>query len=424
MIEYITIPVTAVSLAAALALAIKCRRVRSRLAVSDELVEAAEQRALDATIDAQLHKDRLDRENAATVAAKVKEFEAKFDADSTHLLSQALAGTASRALVENVREVIDARFTRVSQEFVGALTDNAEGIIRDLNFNLCEKVWDSFQGFKLLNKETPYIFPDNVRLAYTKGNRTVMVVEQKPQVRTVSFAKSLIESKAEVKAAVGSSEGSLRYSLSFPYIYFVLVFDGGQYSYHELYFRNKPLTSVREHVYMAPIPNVWNTKKDGHYPMCMGADFDDGVTGTIARQCEMAVGHFWQARFSSDLGDGDPGKVDKRIKNYATWQKHSAEDPLFILTVNWKKGRTIKGVVERILENREHTAALDPIDKEIRETLESGVADLATRVRDEIVAAKRKGFDQFNLDHQSLKTVEQVVIDHSKRVFARRAAQD
>lgn len=366
---------------------------------------------------------KIDTQNG--IESFIRQARAKFDKDNSHLIAQALVGETFKDLNAKVREVVEGKFHRTTQEFLGGVCDEAEGLSRDLNIELCEKIWDAFQGFKEISKDSPVIFPEGTKLAYTKGNRTVIVIEQKPQVRTVTFHSELVGSTSVAKEAQSRSSNGYRYSLAFPYVYFILVFDGGKYMYHELYFRNKPLTSVREHIHLAPIPNVWrNKERRADNAMCMGDGFYAAVGGeaTIARQCDLVVADFWQRTFSKDLGTGDPGAVDKRIKNYAVWQENSEKDPLFVLTVNWPKGKTIKGVIEFNLDNREQKHKLDAVDKKIRKLLEDGVAKLTERLKQEIAEAKTKGFTQFDLDMKAKELLEQVVLEHAQRVFVRCAA--
>jgi hypothetical protein len=218
----------------------------------------------------------------------------------------------------------------------------------------------------------------------------------------------------------GETEDGLRFTLAFPYVYFVVVFDGEYFSFVELYFRNKPLTSVREHMYRAPLPNVWQDRginnsvcmgKHDHFPSKANED------RTPARQAEAVVGTFWQRTFSGDLGTGGSEKLDKRIRNYAVWQQNTEEDPLFILGVNWENGRTAKGVVESILDKRRMDSPLDPVEDRVRKLLEQGTAKLTERVKAEIEAAKKTLGSGPSLESDAVAALGTVLTEHTARVF-------
>lgn len=413
--EFWVVAVASVIVAVALGAVVAVVRQRNRLGT--QLADMWEE---NVRTQAEASRVRAEADQRVTlqVEHRMRAIRSKLEVDNAHLVSQALVGETTAALQTAIRTAVEKKFNRVTQEFTGSLSDEADGLVRELNVELCEKVWDAFQNFKELSSDSPYIMPDGCKLAYTKGVRTVIVVEQKPQVRTVSFAADLINSR-EVKATgQKTAEGNLRYSLAFPYVYFVIAFDEGEYSNYQVYFRNKPLTSVREHVHLPPLPNI-HRGENLYRPVCMGNDFEAaaGKQSNIARQCNRVVADFWQRTFSNDLGNGQPQDTDKRIRDYAVWQANTAADPLFILGVAWPKGVTIKGVVEAALEERDHDHPLDPVDQVIRERLEEGVQRLTSRIKDEIQSAKTKGLSQFDLDRMSRSLLEETVLAHATRVF-------
>lgn len=213
-----------------------------------------------------------------------------FNRDNATFVSEALASEAGKDTANRIREVVLNNYSRVTQEFLGTIGDETDGLAIDIQLGLCETIWDSFQQMKEKQKESPWILPDDCRMAYTKDKRTVVVIEETPQVRNVMFTEGLLKTGKEKLAAVKTDQGHYRFTLAFPYVYFVLVFDDGNYTYHNIYFRNKALTSTREHIYLAPLPNVFSEKSQRGRGMCMGNGFweEVGSERTIARQCLVA----------------------------------------------------------------------------------------------------------------------------------------
>lgn len=361
--------------------------------------------------------DNIRRGHEARYHTRVQTLKNQFTADNTLLISQALCSQSATQLSGDLKEIIEKRYGRMSQEFLGNLSDDAEGLVRDLQFELSEKIWDSHQQFKEKSDESPLLLPKDVVIAYTKGCRTVMVIEQKPQMRTTGFSYA-ITSQSDREAAARKSENGYWFSLSFPFVYFFIVFDHGRYSHHQVHFRNSQLTSAREHVYLAPIPNVYRSKKTEH--VCMGGDFRGELSGqnTIARKCDMIVGDFWQRVFNNELGEGGFKKIDKKLKSLRVWQENSLEDPLFILNVKWKQGKTVKGVVEKILDGRKMKEELDAVDETIRDLLNDGVKKITKKVKEEMKSAKSAHeFKPKDLDDPVKQLLEEVVVAHSRKVF-------
>jgi outer membrane murein-binding lipoprotein Lpp len=148
-------------------------RLKKEVAELSDAKTRAENATAAARIEAKAQADLLLKQN-------IQRYKDKFNNDNVHLISQALIGQTTKSLQEGIRSAVEQKFNRTGQEFLGSLSDEAEGIIRDLNIELCEKIWDAFQAFKELsnNRESPQIFPDGCKVAYTKGNFTVRANDQ------------------------------------------------------------------------------------------------------------------------------------------------------------------------------------------------------------------------------------------------------
>lgn len=357
---------------------------------------------------------KADRE----VEERVNEIHQNVNEVQINIMAQALCGQSARDLQSSMKTLIEATYSRMSQEFIGSLSDETDGLLRDLNENLCERIWDSVQQMKTRYDDSPYVLPSGARIAYTKGHRTIVVVEQKPQVRTMGFTPGLV-SKSEANVAKSTTDRAYRFTLSFPYVYFFMAFDHTLFKYHEVYFKNKPLTSAREHVYNPPIPNVQYVKEN-YQPMCMGEGFKATVRAesTISRQCEEVVSEFWQRPFNEHLGSGVTSNTDKRLKSYKKWQEATEEDALFILDVKWGKGKTVKSVLDNMFKMREHSHITDDIDKRIRTMLEKGVEGVNKTLKDAIDSAKKNNtLRAGSLDSVVKEQLEEVVVSHTKKVF-------
>jgi len=347
---------------------------------------------------------------------RVEALRQRMQQDNAHLLSQAICSTAAKSLQASMQETIDKQYKRTTQGFIGDVCDEAEGVVRDLQFGLGEAIWDAFQQYKEKASESPQIIPDNARILYTKGNRTVIIIEQKPQVRTVGFASGLVQTQERPKAK-NVTQNAYWFSLSFPYVYFVLVFDSEKYQYVEVYFKNSKISSVKEKLCLAPLPNIHRDKK-GWRPMCMGDGFTESVrrAGTVPQQIDKFVATFWQRAFNSHLGNGGYRKIDDRIKKLHVWQEHSQADPLFVLTVPWEETVTVKGLVEEKLDQRKQNHELDPCEKHVRQLLDKGIDKLTTNVKGAIEAARNANAVP-NLDQKTKAALEVVLADHVNKVF-------
>jgi hypothetical protein len=362
---------------------------------------------------------RLSQDNLqdAFVIAE-RQLKQKFDASNAKILSQALVGESFLKLQSQMSCKTESAFNRISQEFLGSLNDKAEPIASELKTELTDQIWNTFQCYKQLAKDAPVVFPDGCKIAYTKGSRTIILIEQKPQTRTIFVDKSLL-SKADLKQSDKIvTEDGYRYNLAFPFVYFVIVFDSWQYTYHEVYFRNKSLVSVREHIHLAPLPNVFRQEGQSK-AMCMGIGFEEEIAAekTIARQCELVIADFWQRTFNDDLGSGNFSKLDSKIKNFGIWQENSQKNPLFVLGIDWPKGKTVKSIIDFMLNDRSRDVKLDFLDGTIESHLDAGVNLLATQVKSLMQAAKNKSFGSPKFDQEARTILESIVTSHTSDVW-------
>lgn len=348
-----------------------------------------------------------------------KVFGERVETEHVNLISQAISGESSQELVQSMKVIIEKHCQRATQEFLGNISDEAEGLTRDLQFALNDKIWDSFQQYKERHDDTPYMIPRNVRIMYTKGHRTIIVIEQEPQVRTVGFSYGLV-AKADIKKAVTTSANGYWFTLAFPYVYFVVVFDKEVYSNIEPFFVNERLTSVRDKLYFAPMPNVRDKiDSNTNQPhVCLGDGSGSSVRryNTITEQSEELIRLFWSRVYSDHYGKGKFRKIDKRISTIRNWQQNSIEDPMFILSVEWKKGITLKGIIEDKFDFRDQTHEMDGMEKEVRDLLEKGVSKLTHRIREEIEGIKDSQAPK-HLESQSREQLEHLLQSHTKKVF-------
>jgi hypothetical protein len=339
--------------------------------------------------------------------------------DHTHMISQALSSKAADEVLQVTNKAAEKRISRVTQDFLANVSDDAEGLVRDLNFALSEDIWDAFQQFKEKADDSPYLIPPNVRMYYTKGHRTIVLIEQEPQVRLTGFTDSLATgSKRE--AVRKTHNGSVYwYNLAFPYMYFLIVFDKGRLTYAETYFSNKQIESAKDHLHLAPLPNVFRDKGKWYKPICIGGENTwDWIRSqkSIAEQCRRFIHTYWKNTFNDHLGSGGYKKCDDRIKSLKLWQTNSKEDPLFVLTVDWPKGVTIKGLMEKKFDASKAKHELNGCDEAIRQKLDDGVKSLTERIQKEIEVAKSR--NDIKLPAQDKSILETLLTNHVEQVFA------
>lgn len=393
-----SIIIAVLSMCLSLYLLYKCKKKNFNILQLTELKDWEVQKAhVDAKIKA---NERFDQWVAGV--------RTKMETENTNMLAQALLKKSLSEVSVSIATNANKHYKKMTQEFMGVLSDETSDIQTNYWGEVAEKIWASFQNYKESMKESMMIFPEGVKIAFTKGNMTVLLIEQKPQTRTICLKPELIKGGIG-KHASSTSRDTYRYTIALPYVFFLQSFVGGVFKGQEIYFRNKPLTSSREHLKPACFPNTHKNSS-----VCMGSNYDLNRS-TIAQMSEEAIADFWQSAFNKDLGQINLGSIDAKIKNFAVWQENTKKDPLFILNVEWKKGNSCSTLIERAFSTRSPKNAMDRAMTEMRTTLTNGAEALDAKMKE----AVRKGIITKTeiFDPNSTAIVEDLLLNHTRKVF-------
>jgi hypothetical protein len=338
----------------------------------------------------------------------------QFESSHVHLMAQALAGKAFQDLEKRVNNQMEKKYQRLKQSVLGNLSDKSDGLIRTIRTSLSTKIWGTFQQYKEPFADLPIIWPRNMRLAYTQGNATVLMLEQEPQVRSI-FVSEKLAGRSAGEATDVSGE-NYTYRLAFPYMYFLVLYLNGSYRSVELYVSNKSIVSLDDPIGDAPLPNVHYNQ---HIPyICMGNDFPHYLNQrkTFAEQSHFLISEYWQRPFNTDLGRGGYDSVDKRMCNLRTWQKNSEADPTFVLNVKWPKQTTVRAVIERALNHRT-AGSLDMASQAIQNELKT-CAELVGDTLGKEIENVKLALDETKNTARIREDLEAVVAEHAHKVFA------
>jgi hypothetical protein len=193
--------------------------------------------------------------------------------------------------------------------------------------------------------------PEGVRFIRRRGEVVVVVLEEKPQLRTVRW----LADESSVPFGKGATYRTAR--LAFPFIVAAIAFrDGRLTGYQQCFYRTEPLAGLSDPLLL---PNLYNVA-DGYGQKCwlclasLQTDLGPLSWGDRVREIRR---HLWGAGFnrSSEVHEGMSywttlRKVDRRFDTLDAWERASLEDPFFPLGVGWKPaGRTVGDVLEEMI---------------------------------------------------------------------------
>lgn len=197
----------------------------------------------------------------------------------------------------------------------------------------------------------PEPIPEGVRFLYRRFDTMVLVIEEKPQLRTVRWLE-------EGSPAPFGPEARYRIvRLAFPFVVLVLVLRAGQLTrFQQCFYRNAPLTDLSDWLSCPNLPNVAKVQGQPCW-LCLAnlavlpPRWEDKVT-TLRT-------HLWGAGFnrSSEINEGmsywsfpATRHLDPRVKSLAAWEAASRSDPFFPLELPWPAVKTLGQVMHEMLD--------------------------------------------------------------------------
>jgi hypothetical protein len=199
----------------------------------------------------------------------------------------------------------------------------------------------------------PGILPEGVKYGVRRDELTVMVVEQAAMPRNVFVIAD------DSPVPFGSGVKSERRWLSFPFVIMLILFNGENISGNQqIFYRNAPLKTVKDKLYLCNLPNV-STMGPGGLPHWFCSQYIHGITPLAwPDKIRRVVDHLWKTGFnwSSDYHEGlsqfkAMQNLDKRLSSFALWEKATRKDPYFALQVKWKAfDLNLSQAIEKLLE--------------------------------------------------------------------------
>jgi hypothetical protein len=218
---------------------------------------------------------------------------------------------------------------RCQQDTEARIKENADQTSLTFSQNLAKKLGDLTQTWIDNNKQDLMIYPEGTRFIHREGEVTVLILEQPPQVRTLKISGKF-------------------YHLAMPYTVFVLGFNGLKWSALKAGFRQAPLTSLNDHLLVAPLPNHGH---GGQHGVCMG-DFSPNFTKNKTSQANQVISAYWQTEFVSE-------------GNFSEWEKKTKDDPLFVLKQNYNVGNRIIDLIAEFTKNIQNVDIVNTLKQEI-----------------------------------------------------------
>jgi len=200
-------------------------------------------------------------------------------------------------------------------------------------------------------RAVPGLIPEGVRFVQRRSDVVVLVIEEKPHLRTVQW----LSDDSPVPFGPRARYQTVR--LSFPFVVLIIAFrDGELTGKQQCFYRTAPLGNLD-----APLllPNLYNVSVDAYDQrawLCLKPL--KGNLGQLGWDDKLrAIRKELWSKFnrSSEVHEGQSywgqmRQLDPRVGSIEAWQEASKHDPFFPLEIKWEPADyTVGQVVEEML---------------------------------------------------------------------------
>lgn len=361
---------------------------------------------------------RLKKEYDDKLKTEINQFHSTFSQQSRALVQHQSAEKSRQELLSKLRAVAQKSISRISQELLGDINDELGKPITEIK----DALWRCFQGFREHVPKEPMIFPPGTRIASTRGDRSVLFIEQPPMVRNTLFTWDSVENSGSESSGKTNKEGQIRFQLAFPYLYYVCVLSGMNVSRFAVYMSNRSLNQPDDVLYPLPFPNVElsGERTNGNYWMlCLNMDILKATSHipTLSKQVEYLIGTFWSTAFTNHGKHHYKSIGDQRVLNLNLWEEASKENPLFACEVPWQYGISLRKLLDTILDLRFQSHPLDGAERAFRDIIHKIPENITHRTKG-IVAIHQARAEDLPVPLQGVQqALEESLLSHSESVF-------
>jgi hypothetical protein len=297
-----------------------------------------------------------------------------------------------------LQSVVEDALKRFKEEHSVAVVETATDVFRNVRDASVKYITGqvSIAGQKAREGHGAFndgALPLGTRFDFSDQNRTVLVVEESPQTRTVRFDQSFFNQIEKNKA------NKETYLLAFPYVVYVILYNKRNGDVRmSIFYRNSSLTRFDDELFEVNLPNINGGS------VCFGSA--SLQNGSLLQVTQSAIAGFWQSNFNSDYPGGYREMKDRRpteFRSVADWEASSKANPLFVLSVDWRRLYTVKQFVSDCLYQEPEDLA-----SEIRRAIQDAFTDAERQVNQRV----RQKVNSLTVEGRYTSKTKRVLSEH------------
>ena len=251
---------------------------------------------------------------------------------------QELSGLSEQVLTD----VVFATLKKYQQKLNVGIEDSVSDLLDGFKQKITETVFETAGTWQVAVRP-PILFPKDCRHCYTRGHSTVVVIEQDPQSRSLTFTREALEEDDD------GEDACRRVNLSLPYVVFVLHFRDDVFSGVYCGWRTSPLRDLDDMLCRPLLPNIHS-----NLAVCMGAS-GYAVGDNISQQCESVISNFWNSQFNTDLSEmwNSKSLYHRSLDSAKGWEQATFVNPIFVLEFDLPEAKSVQYIIDLLVLNEE-----------------------------------------------------------------------
>lgn len=239
-------------------------------------------------------------------------------------------------------KVVIETLHKYQQKVNVGVQDSISDLLDNFKQKITQEIFDIAGTWKVANRE-PVMFPRGCRFCWTKGESTIFIIEQDPQIRSLSMAAGMLGQSYSYAA----HEQTEYIALALPYVVFIVHFRANEFAGLYCGWRRQPLGDLSDMLCRPLLPNIHDTLN-----VCTGwsaaAHYGQG---SMAERTMNIITNFWSSTFNNDIAEAwwSKFRIHRSLATAKSWAKKSAEDSSFILQVNLHETRSVQYVLDLLV---------------------------------------------------------------------------
>jgi hypothetical protein len=268
-------------------------------------------------------------------------------------------------LIQSVLDrVVIETLHKYQQKINVGIQDSVNDLLDNFKQKTAQAIFDVSHTWRVANRE-PVLFPRGCRFCSVRGESTIFVIEQDPQIRSLSFQKGMLGESYQYNA------DRERVSLALPYVIFIVHFRNNSFAGLYCGWRKQPLASLEDMLSRPVLPNIHDNLN-----VCLGSGFSV-QQDSMSEMATEAIDSFWNSTFSNDMSSAwwSKFRVHPEMVTAKTWARQSIMDSTFILHTNFLESRSLQHMLNLLVMHEQ-----EPDENAFRHKLAEGIDGCAERL--------------------------------------------